>query len=53
MTEDRIDLEGTELRAIEAGQGDIRPSTVVHIPGIDTVVTGDVVHNRIHAMGSQ
>ena len=50
MTEDVIDLEGTQLRVIEVGQGDIRPSTVVHVPAIDTVVSGDVVYNQIHAM---
>jgi len=50
MAEGVIDLEGTELRVIEVGQGDIRPSTVVHIPAIDTVVSGDVVYNQIHAM---
>src|SRR5439155_21388320 len=50
MAEGVIDLEGTELRVIEVGQGDIRPSTVVHVPAIDTVVSGDVVYNQIHAM---
>jgi glyoxylase-like metal-dependent hydrolase (beta-lactamase superfamily II) len=50
MDADVIDLEGTELRVIEIGQGDIRPSTVVHVPAIDTVVSGDVVYNEIHAM---
>jgi glyoxylase-like metal-dependent hydrolase (beta-lactamase superfamily II) len=50
MAGEVIDLEGTELRVIEVGQGDIRPSTVVHIPAIDTVVSGDVVYNEIHAM---
>lgn len=45
-----IDLEGNELRVIEVGQGDIAPSTVVHIPSIDTVIAGDVVYNRIHPM---
>jgi glyoxylase-like metal-dependent hydrolase (beta-lactamase superfamily II) len=50
MAEGVIDLEGTELRVIEVGQGDIRPSTVVQIPAIDTVVSGDVVYNQIHAM---
>jgi glyoxylase-like metal-dependent hydrolase (beta-lactamase superfamily II) len=47
---DAIDLEGTELRVIEIGQGDILPSTVVHAPSIDTVVAGDVIYNQIHAM---
>jgi len=50
MADDVIDLEGTELRVIEVGQGDIRPSTVLHVPAIDTVVSGDVVYNQIHAM---
>lgn len=45
-----IDLEGHELRIVEVGQGDIHPSTVVHIPDLDAVVAGDVVYNQIHAM---
>lgn len=47
---DTIELEDAPLRIIEVGQGDIRPSTVVHIPAIGTVVPGDVVYNRIHVM---
>ncbi len=50
MAGDVIDLEGAELRIIEVGQGDIRPSTVLHVPAIDTVVAGDVIYNQIHAM---
>ena len=50
MAGDVIDLEGVELRVIEVGQGDIRPSTVLHVPAIDTVVAGDVIYNQIHAM---
>jgi glyoxylase-like metal-dependent hydrolase (beta-lactamase superfamily II) len=45
-----LEVEGYELRIVEVGQGDIRPSTVVHIPAIDAVVAGDVVYNQIHAM---
>jgi glyoxylase-like metal-dependent hydrolase (beta-lactamase superfamily II) len=45
-----IGLEGHELRIVEVGQGDIQPSTVVHIPDLDAVVAGDVVYNQIHAM---
>jgi hypothetical protein len=45
-----IDLEGAQLHAIEVGQGDIRPSTVLHVPAIDAVVAGDVIYNQIHAM---
>lgn len=47
---DEIDLEGQKLRVIEVGQGDIAPSTVIHIPSIDTVIAGDVVYNQIHLM---
>ena len=50
MAADVIELEGAELRVIEVGQGDIRPSTVLHVPAIDTVVAGDVIYNQIHAM---
>src|ERR1700758_1580116 len=45
-----LELEGHELRIVEVGQGDIRPSTVVHLPAIEAVVAGDVVYNQIHAM---
>jgi glyoxylase-like metal-dependent hydrolase (beta-lactamase superfamily II) len=45
-----IELEGHELKIVEVGQGDIHPSTVVHIPDLDAVVAGDVVYNQIHAM---
>ena len=43
-----LEMEGYELRIVEVGQGDIRPSTVVHIPAIEAVVAGDVVYNQIH-----
>ena len=45
-----IELEEHELQIVEVGQGDIQPSTVVHIPDLDAVVAGDVVYNQIHAM---
>lgn len=45
-----LDLEGHEIRIIEVGQSDTAPSTVVHVPALDTVVAGDVAYNRIHPM---
>lgn len=45
-----LELEGHEMNVVEVGQGDIRPSTVLHIPDLDAVVAGDVVYNQIHAM---
>jgi glyoxylase-like metal-dependent hydrolase (beta-lactamase superfamily II) len=50
LDSDVIELEGHQLRVLEVAQGDIAPSTVVHIPSIDTVIGGDVVYNRIHMM---
>jgi glyoxylase-like metal-dependent hydrolase (beta-lactamase superfamily II) len=47
---DVIDVDGQELRVIDIGQGDIAPSSVVHIPSIDTVIAGDVVYSGIHLM---
>ena len=47
---DESELEDAELRIITVGQGDIRPSTVVHVPAIGAVIPGDVVYNRIHVM---
>lgn len=45
-----IDLEGHELRVVEVSQGDIAPSTILHIPSIEAVIAGDVAYNQIHAM---
>jgi glyoxylase-like metal-dependent hydrolase (beta-lactamase superfamily II) len=45
---DVIELEGHELGIIVVGQSDTFPSTVVHIPSLDAVVTGDVTYNNIH-----
>ncbi len=45
---DVIDLEGHELRIIAVGQADTAPSTIVYIPDLDAVITGDVAYNGIH-----
>jgi glyoxylase-like metal-dependent hydrolase (beta-lactamase superfamily II) len=45
---DVIDLEGHELRIINVGQADTAPSTIVHIPSLDAVISGDVAYNGIH-----
>lgn len=44
----RIELEGYELIAVEAGRTDTEHSTVLHVPSIDLVVAGDVVYNDVH-----
>ena len=45
-TELRVD--GEPLRAIEVGQGDIAPSTVLHVPALAAVVAGDVAYHGIN-----
>jgi glyoxylase-like metal-dependent hydrolase (beta-lactamase superfamily II) len=41
-------LEGYELRIITVGQSDTYPSTIVYIPSLDAVITGDVAYNGNH-----
>ena len=45
-----LDLEGHELRVIVVPQGDIAPSTVLHVPDLDAVMVGDVAYSGIHQM---
>jgi glyoxylase-like metal-dependent hydrolase (beta-lactamase superfamily II) len=45
-----IDLEGNELRVLNVGRGDTEHSTVLHVPGIDAAVAGDIVYNQVHMM---
>jgi glyoxylase-like metal-dependent hydrolase (beta-lactamase superfamily II) len=45
---DVIDLEGHELRIINVGQADTAPSTIVYVPSLDAVISGDVAYNGIH-----
>ena len=47
---DVLELEGHELAIVDLPQGDINPSTLVHVPQLDLVVPGDVVYNTIHVM---
>jgi glyoxylase-like metal-dependent hydrolase (beta-lactamase superfamily II) len=43
-----LDLEGEELRIVDAGHSDTDASTFVHVPSIDLVVAGDIVYNDVH-----
>lgn len=45
---DVIDLEGHELRIITVGQSDAAASTIVHVPSLDAVISGDVAYNGLH-----
>jgi glyoxylase-like metal-dependent hydrolase (beta-lactamase superfamily II) len=48
-----IELEGSEIRVIDIGQGDTEHSTIVHVPSIAAVVSGDVVYNEVHMMTAE
>jgi glyoxylase-like metal-dependent hydrolase (beta-lactamase superfamily II) len=53
LTNDTIDLEGNELRVIRIGQADTAHSTVLHVPSLAAVVTGDLAYNRVHMMTAE
>jgi len=44
----RVELEGHELVAVEAGHTDTDDTTVLHVPSIGLVVAGDAVYNDVH-----
>lgn len=43
-----IDLEGHELRIVEAGDSDTYDSTFLHVPDLSMVVAGDICYNDLH-----
>jgi glyoxylase-like metal-dependent hydrolase (beta-lactamase superfamily II) len=53
LTTDAIDLEGNELRVIRIGRADTAESTVLHIPSLAAVVTGDLAYNEVHMMTAE
>jgi glyoxylase-like metal-dependent hydrolase (beta-lactamase superfamily II) len=53
LTTDMIDLEGNELRVIRIGRADTAESTVLHIPSLAAVVTGDLAYNEVHMMTAE
>jgi glyoxylase-like metal-dependent hydrolase (beta-lactamase superfamily II) len=53
LTTDTIDIEGNELRIIRIGQADTAESTVLHIPSLTAVVTGDLAYNEVHKMTAE
>ncbi|MEW1683248.1 MBL fold metallo-hydrolase [Streptomyces sp. NPDC093594] len=44
----RLTLEGHELRIVEVGHSDTDETSVLHVPGLDLVVAGDVIYNGVH-----
>jgi hypothetical protein len=53
LTSDTIDLEGNELRVIRIGQADTAESTVLQVPSLAAVVTGDLAYNGVHMMTAE
>ena len=48
-----IELDGSEIRVIDIGQGDTEHSTIVQVPSIRAVIGGDVVYNEVHMMTAE
>jgi glyoxylase-like metal-dependent hydrolase (beta-lactamase superfamily II) len=46
--EDEFLLEGRPIRFVNVGGSDTVASSVVHVPDIETVVSGDVAYNNVH-----
>jgi glyoxylase-like metal-dependent hydrolase (beta-lactamase superfamily II) len=53
LTTGALDLEGNELRVLRIGQADTAHSTVLHIPSLSAVVTGDLAYNQVHMMTAE
>ncbi|SHH31248.1 MBL fold metallo-hydrolase [Streptomyces sp. 3214.6] len=45
---DTILLDGEELKAIEVGQADVAPATILWVPSIRAVVAGDAIYNGVN-----
>jgi glyoxylase-like metal-dependent hydrolase (beta-lactamase superfamily II) len=44
----RIELEGRPLDVVEVGHTDTDATSVLHVPDLDLVVSGDTVYNGVH-----
>jgi hypothetical protein len=53
LTADAIDLEGNELRVIRIGRADTAESTLLHVPSLAAVVTGDLAYNEVQMMTAE
>ena len=53
LTTGTLDLEGNELRVLRIGQADTAHSTVLHVPSLAAVVTGDLAYNQVHMMTAE
>ena len=53
LTAGTLDLEGNELRVIRIGQADTAESTILYVPSLAAVVTGDLAYNQVHMMTAE
>lgn len=53
LKSDTLDLEGNDLRVLKIGQADTAESTVVYVPSLGAVVTGDLAYNEVHMMTAE
>lgn len=47
LDSDTIDLEGNELQVIHVGRADTADSTLLYVPSLAAVVTGDLAYNEV------
>ncbi|MFJ6837054.1 MBL fold metallo-hydrolase [Streptomyces sp. NPDC091209] len=48
LTSDELEIDGHAVRPLALGRSDGVLNTVVHVPDLATVVSGDVAYNNIH-----
>jgi glyoxylase-like metal-dependent hydrolase (beta-lactamase superfamily II) len=48
VPENRLTLEGHDLVIVEVGHADTYDNSVLHVPGLELVVAGDVIYNGAH-----
>jgi len=48
LTNGILDIEGSEIIAVEVGQSDIARSSYVQIPSLKALVVGDIAYNQVH-----
>ena len=53
VPDNRFTLEGHDLVIVEVGPTDTVDTSVLHVPGLDLVVAGDVIYNGVHMFLAQ
>jgi glyoxylase-like metal-dependent hydrolase (beta-lactamase superfamily II) len=53
VPDNRFTLEGHDLVIVEVGNTDTADTSVLHVPELDLVVSGDVIYNGVHVYVGQ